>query len=682
VAQERETSTERDRADVPLAPSQPAADSERPPIEQPVFIVAPPRSGATLLFATLGRSPSVWTLGREGHALLERIAEFQPANRDHESNRLTAEDAQPQIAEGLRAAFFAGLRNRDGLAAPEGAAGLRMLQETPRNALRVPFLNAVFPDALFVYVYRDPRESLISMMDAWESGRAVAYPQLPDWEGPPWSLLLVEGWRDLRGKDLAEIVVAQWSAATRTLLDDLEELGPERWCVAARDELVRDPQREVERLCGFLGIEWNERLPSPLRLARHADAPSDPETRQSYAAKLEPLLPQTVDLARRARDWFAQPPSTRRKVAPPPAMVSPLRSVHTANLPAILDQLGASLLVTTYQTGKLICARYDEGKVNTHFRNFEMPMGLALHGNRIALGTRSQVWEYQNVPAAATKLEPRGKFDACFVPRRSRYTGDVRIHEVAYAGGELWIVATRFSCLATMDEAHSFVPRWRPPFVTALRPEDRCHLNGLAVIDDRVAFVTALGETDEPGGWRENKASGGLLIDVESGEVVVRGLSMPHSPRRYRDRLWLLESGEGTLATVDLEDGSVETVAQLPGFTRGLAFAGPLAFIGLSQIRETATFGGLPISERLNERLCGVWVVNIENGTVVGFLRFEELVQEIFEVIALPRRFPEIAEHGSDLVNLSYILPDADVAAMREGGGDGVAERTGSSRSG
>jgi uncharacterized protein (TIGR03032 family) len=297
-------------------------------------------------------------------------------------------------------------------------------------------------------------------------------------------------------------------------------------------------------------------------------------------------------------------------------------------------------------------------------------MGIAWHGGRLAIGTRAQVFEYHNVPSVAAKIEPRGSHDACFVPRRSHYTGDIRIHDVAYAGGELWIVATRFSCLATLDDEHSFVPRWRPPFVTALAAEDRCHLNGLAVIDDRVRFVTALGVSDEAGGWRQNKAHGGVLIDVDSDETVVSGLSMPHSPRWYRDRLWLLESGEGTLSVVDLDAGTVETVVELPGFTRGLAFAGPLAFVGLSEVRESRTFGGIPLTARLEERQCGVWVVNIETGKVIGFLRFEDLVQEIFDVKFLPGiRFPDLAEHGSEAINSSFVLPDDAMHDVAVAGG-------------
>jgi uncharacterized protein (TIGR03032 family) len=377
----------------------------------------------------------------------------------------------------------------------------------------------------------------------------------------------------------------------------------------------------------------------------------------------------TEEPAGRARELVARAaspaPAEPAPQTPGGAAASPLRSVNTGNFAEILGQLGSSLLISTYQTGRLICARRAGNGLNTHFRGFETPMGLCWQAPKLAIGTQSQVWEYQNLPAVSEKLEPAPeKHDACLIPRRSHYTGDIRIHDVAYAGDELWVVATRFSCLATLDDEHSFVPRWRPSFITALTAEDRCHLNGLAVVDDRVRYVTALGETDEPGGWRENKSSGGVLIDVESSETIVAELSMPHSPRWYRDRLWLLESGQGTLATVDLDDGSVETVTELPGFTRGLAFAGPLAFVGLSQVREATTFGGLPLTGRLEERSCGVWIVNIETGDVIGFLRFEDAVQEIFDVAVLPGlRFPELAEHGSDAVNLSYLVPDDALAA-------------------
>ena len=198
-------------------------------------------------------------------------------------------------------------------------------------------------------------------------------------------------------------------------------------------------------------------------------------------------------------------------------------------------------------------------------------MGLAVDARRLALGTRNQVWFLRNAPDIAPRVEPAGQHDACFLPRSCHVTGDIGVHEIAWSADELWIVNTRFSCLCTLDPDYSFVPRWRPPFITALAAEDRCHLNGLAMVDGRPKYVTALGETDTQDGWRANKPHGGCLIDVSSGEIVTRGLSMPHSPRWHDGRLWVLESGTGRLVLVDPATGQRQTVAELPGFARGLA---------------------------------------------------------------------------------------------------------------
>lgn len=353
-----------------------------------------------------------------------------------------------------------------------------------------------------------------------------------------------------------------------------------------------------------------------------------------------------------------------------------LRSVYTHTLAELFAQLNLSLVVSTYQAGKVILVRYDReaDAINTHFRTFEKPMGMAAHSGapavRLTIGGQKSVTYLRNMPTVARKVAPPGKHDACYLPRAIHITGDIDIHEMAYdAEDELWLVNTRFSCLCTLDPEHSFTPRWRPRFVSAYAPEDRCHLNGLAMVDGRPRYVTALGETDTPGGWRANKASGGLLIDVATGEVLLRGLSMPHSPRWYNNQLYLLESGEGSLAVVEPSPTThsqfaTRTIAHLPGFTRGVDFYGPLAFIGLSQVRESATFSGLPLIERLGEeRTCGVWVVNLQTGQTVGFLRFESGVEEIFSVKVLPHTgYPEILEWSDPAMAFSYVLPDAALA--------------------
>lgn len=355
----------------------------------------------------------------------------------------------------------------------------------------------------------------------------------------------------------------------------------------------------------------------------------------------------------------------------------PLRSVYTSNLPEIFRQLNISLAVTTYQAGRVILVRYEKaasdaplkqgGSINTHFRFFDKPMGLCVKDNRLSIGGARTVWEYRNVPAVVDKLDPPGKHDACFVPRSVHFTGNIDIHEMNWSSDDqLWLVNTRFSCLCTLDKDHSFHPRWRPSFVSALSPEDRCHLNGLAMRDGKPRYVTALGETDTRGEWRSNKVSGGILMDIESGEVLLRGLSMPHSPRWYRNKLWVLESGKGSLCLVDLQKRTLKTVATMPGFTRGIDFIGPLAFIGLSKVRETAVFSGLQITKDLTERSCGVWVVNIESGETLGFLRFESDVAEIFAVQVLQGiGFPELLPSDAPMVGETYVLPDealADVA--------------------
>jgi uncharacterized protein (TIGR03032 family) len=359
--------------------------------------------------------------------------------------------------------------------------------------------------------------------------------------------------------------------------------------------------------------------------------------------------------------------------------IAPLRAGHTPNFPALLRQFGASLLVTTYQAGKLVMVRDEGDHLNTHFRTFKAPMGLALTdgGAKFAIGTTLQVWEFRDVPSVARRQEPVGKYDSCYLPRSSHITGNVLIHEMAYGtGGELWFVNTRFSCLATLDSESSFVPRWRPPFVTELEPSDRCHLNGLAMVDGQPKYVTALGETNAMAGWRANKARGGILMDVPSGEIICRGLSMPHSPRWYGGKLWVCESGSGTLGTVDRNTGRYEAVATVPGFTRGLDFVGNLAFVGLSQVRESAVFSGIPITERLTpeQRTCGVCVVDLRRGETIALLKFESGVQEIFAVALLPRRFPDLINDDEKLLESSFVVPTeclGDVAATVRAAGPG-----------
>ena len=393
-------------------------------------------------------------------------------------------------------------------------------------------------------------------------------------------------------------------------------------------------------------------------VAKRKSSPASPTCAPEQAPDPSPD-PVLTAAAPPDADQPAGAPDAEAKQEKDPPGPEPLRSVHTPNFRQILAEGRISLFVTTYQAGRLVIFRADHETLNTHFRNFVNPMGLAIDRNRMAIGAGMNLWEFHNAPEVGRRLEPAGRHDACYLPRSCHVTGNIFVHEMAWAGDELWFVNTRFSCLCTRDVLHSFVPRWRPPFVSALAPEDRCHLNGLAMVDGQPRYVTALGRSDEMKGWRPDKATGGIVMEVPSGEILAEGLSMPHSPRWYDGRLWVLDSGSGGVGTVDLSTGSYQSIAELPGFTRGLDFHGPLAFVGLSQVRETAVFSGIPITERDTPRTCGVWVLDIRNGQTVAFLRFEEAVQEIFAVAVVPGvQFPELINDDHRLLADSFVLPE------------------------
>jgi uncharacterized protein (TIGR03032 family) len=338
-----------------------------------------------------------------------------------------------------------------------------------------------------------------------------------------------------------------------------------------------------------------------------------------------------IESVRETADIGAAPPE--RNGTPPTREV---RHEYTHSLPPLLSQVGVSLLVSTYQAGKVVAVGAAQGELTLSYHNFERAMGLAVKPDAVAVGARAQVWFLRSAPDLAAQLAPAGRHDACFLTRTAHFTGEIQAHELAWAGDELWVVNTAFGCLCTLDGRHSFVPRWRPPFITSLAAEDRCHLNGLAMADGVPKYVSVLAETDTPQGWRPGKAKSGCLIDVVSGETVARGFAMPHSPRVHRGRVWLLHSGAGQLVLVDPASGKAETVTELPGYTRGLALYDHFAFVGLSKIRETSTFGGMPIAERRPELKCGVGVVDLHTGRLVAHLEFVTGVEEIFDVQVLP----------------------------------------------
>ncbi len=344
--------------------------------------------------------------------------------------------------------------------------------------------------------------------------------------------------------------------------------------------------------------------------------------------------------------------------APGGERAKPIQYNYSPSFAELLEGIGGTLLISTYQAGKLMVVRAEGGKLNTLLRHFEKPMGMAVSPQRMALGGRRDIWSFRNALDIAPQIQPEQHHDACLVPRSSHVTGDIKTHELGFVGDELWFVNTRFSCLCTLDDSYSFVPRWRPPFVTELAADDRCHLNGLAIDGDQVRFVTAHGDANTEQGWRENRAHGGVMVDVASGQIISRELSMPHSPRVHGGHTWVLNSGYGQLEMVSMESGKRDVVARLPGFTRGLAFWDRFAFVGLSKIREKREFGGLPLEEWLDDKRCGVFAIDVSSGQLVGFMEFTQGCSEIFDVQFLPGfKRPTVLGLSKPTVDGVFIVP-------------------------
>ncbi|MEM6299562.1 MAG: TIGR03032 family protein, partial [Bacteroidota bacterium] len=308
--------------------------------------------------------------------------------------------------------------------------------------------------------------------------------------------------------------------------------------------------------------------------------------------------------------------------------------------PAWLREQNISLGVTTYQTNRLfLIGMKPDGRLSTFERNFDRPMGLFTSQDRLYLSTRTQIWQFDNALSEGELYKET--YNKLFVPRKSHTTGELDTHDVALdKDGDLVFVNTRYCCLAKLSDQHSFRPIWKPPFISKLAPQDRCHLNGLAMVDGEPAFVTAVSKSDVPNGWRDRRHNGGVVVNVKTNEIICEGLSMPHSPRVYRDKLWVLNSGTGDFGYVDQEAKKFVPVTFCPGFMRGLAFHDKYAIVGLSGPRHDKTFGGLDVERRLAEKdadpKCGLLVIDIESGDIVHWFNFDGgLITELFDVQVL-----------------------------------------------
>lgn len=333
----------------------------------------------------------------------------------------------------------------------------------------------------------------------------------------------------------------------------------------------------------------------------------------------------------------------------------------TPSFVSLLENLGCSLVISNYQSSTVMTfSSLGDGRPVQMFAPFSSAMGLALSGDRLAVGTRDEVIVLSNIRKLASSL-PKfpGVFDGYFVPRVRYAVGDCALHDMTFSGDGLLAVNTAYSCICRIDGFHNFVPVWQPPWISAIRPGDRCHLNGMALEHSEIRYATALGTTDTPRGWTEDKLAGGVLVEVPSGRILAEGLCMPHSPRIIDGKLYLVEAGTGTLMEIDRANGTRRPIITLPGFARGLAEHGGYLFVGLSLMRNNHAFQGLPIERNGQPLICGVVAIEVATGKIAGTLRYTGGCTEIhdLQVVAGVSRLG-ISGCESDAQKAAVDMPD------------------------
>lgn len=390
---------------------------------------------------------------------------------------------------------------------------------------------------------------------------------------------------------------------------------------------------------------------------------------------------------------------------------------HSSNLPVLLERLDIALAFTSYQAGRLMLVRSAGGQLDVNYKSFPRPMGLTVTRDSLTLGIFTQVLKFQREDGlleqikqplppieqdiTAPRIRPKEaaaddaatamqdddldplqreqlerehrkwveqerrrmapvdeRVDACFISRSAHYTGMINIHDIDWGDEGLWAVNSSFSCLCTLSPDASFVPRWKPHFISELVPEDRCHLNGMTLRDGRPAYVTTFSTADQAGMWRKGERFDGTLMDVQRNEILLHGLAMPHSPRWYRGHVYYCNSGEGQLCRFDPASGRNEVLAELPGFTRGMDFHGPLLFVGLSKVRRSDVTAAAPLADKHGETFSGIWVFNLDTLQVAATLSFTGNVDQIYDVAVLPGcHFPELIEPSHPRMRNHFCFP-------------------------
>lgn len=557
----------------------------------------------------------------------------------------------------------------------------------PSFAINVPLLRKAFPEAKFIFVGRDFARSIASGIIAWQSGKFVTESELPTWWGTKWSFPLIPGWIELVGEPINEIVARQFSEIALAALSALEDIPKDSIAVVGFENLLSNPSKIIGETLSTLGVNWVAEIPQKLPRSKGStkgnadlEATGIMELARTgvlaHAARFKELsqklsvLGLNLDLPSSSSQQIAKGGSGEKPtgVVKRKSEGTPFVAHFSGALPELLTKAKASLIFSAYNSGLVGTVRADGNAIDTSYIKIPKPMGMAISEGKLAISTLDSIRGYQQQNQLSGKFTPPLSPDVVYVPQSTVHTGHLAIHDMAYGtapGYEgLWFINSAFSCLSLMHPNYSFVPKWRPKWITGLAFENRCHLNGLAMVDGAPRYVTSLSQADTPQGWREDKGTSGVIVDITTNRVVTSGLSMPHSPRWHKNKLFFLESGKGSLATVDHRSGEVTTIATLPGFTRGLAFIGDYALVGLSQVRESA-FKDLPVTSNKDERNCGIWVVDVRNGKTVSTLKFDGVIQELFEITVVenskwPMFIDRIPEAGT-----AFVLPKAALREVR-----------------
>jgi len=348
----------------------------------------------------------------------------------------------------------------------------------------------------------------------------------------------------------------------------------------------------------------------------------------------------------------------------------PFSCSYTANVPELLMKLNCTLAISTYQAGKVIfLSPKNEEQLVQLPRTFNKPMGIALmdEPDKMALACKDEIIVFANSPELA-KSYPKKKdtYDALYMPRSTYHIGPLDIHDLSWGDSGLYAVNTLFSCIISIDDNFNFTPYWTPPFIKGMKSEDKCHLNGMALMNQKPKYATAFNQGNSFQSWREVITTDGILMDVETNELIAKNLPMPHSPRIFNNELYLLFSATGDIVKVNPQNGTHEVVARLSGFVRGMAFYQDFLFVGLSKLRQnSSTFAKLGIAKKSTH--AGIAIIHLPTGSFYGEIKYHSSVDEIYDVQVLPGKIrPNIFNTIQPEYKSGLSIPDSTFWAKEE----------------